>query len=46
MLGLTSDHEKGNDLITAALLTLLFAIGFLISVLAPTVMYDLSTFAR
>ena len=46
MLGLKSAHEKGNDLVTAALLTLLFAIGFLISVLAPAAMYDLSTFAR
>lgn len=46
MPGLKSAHEKRNDLITAALLTLLFAIGFLISVLAPALMYDFSTFAR
>lgn len=40
------DHETWDDLTTLVLLTLLIAIGFLISALAPAVMYDLSTTFR
>jgi hypothetical protein len=46
MLHSKSAHEKGSDMITVVLLSLLFAIGLLIAVLAPAVMYDLLTFAR
>ena len=46
MLHSKSAHEKGSDLMTVALLTLLFAIGLVVAALAPAVMYDLSTFTR
>ena len=40
-----SDDPR-DDLLTLALLIVLFATGFVIAVLAPTVMYDLWAFAR
>ena len=46
MLSVKCNDDPRDNLLTLALLIVLFAIGFVISVLAPSVMYDLWTFAR